>query len=507
MVTIKLKWILHYILLSIVPFFIFYIGTIFYSIQTPYYLLNWDPEYAYLYNGIAIYSGVAPSHTDHPGTTLQILIFLYFLLTEYGSSSINLYQKIIINPEAYLYAINNILLVIVSFFTFILGFYLNKKFNNILLAFISQLTILISPNAILVLGRVMPETFIISVSLFTFIIVIYSIFNKKLIVTSALIVAFGVSTKLTFLPFVAVSIFIINNKKQIFLWINYFLFGCFIFTIPWILNYKLYYYFMLWFKNLFIGSGIYGQGPQTIINFNTYIPNIIILLKQEWLFVITNIITLLLTFFVFNFNKNKYINNEFKDYKKLLYTLIIIQFMCLLMVAKHPQTIRYLIPAISICLPVFSLALYCFFSKYSFLGQKLIALIYSLSLIVFVLIILFQIDFSLINARNIKTQSLNNQLLISNKINNERYLNCIKVYRDSSNIEFAHEFGLTYAKPKKNISNFIDSHKLFKDIYFYDPNIKQYFTVSGSKIEFDAFAIDDRCIIYIDVNELKLIKE
>jgi hypothetical protein len=125
----------------------------------------------------------------------------------------------------------------------------------------------------------------------------------------------------------------------------------------------------------------------------------------------------------------------------------------------------------------------------------------------FVTIITFQLYSSISYVKDLKVRALKNHELLSEKINDYEYKNCIKVFRDSSNIEFAHEFGLTYAKPKKDIASFIDTYKSFEDIYFYDPNIKQFFTVTGSRIEFEAFALHDRCVILIDVNEIKIIKE
>ena len=122
MFSLRYKKIVNIIILLLVPILVYYIGSLFFLIQTPYYLLNWDPEYAYLYNGVAIYSGNAPSHTDHPGTTLQVLIFLFLFLAEFGNSSLIVYEKVLNNPELYLHAVNNILIFIVVLLTFILGF-------------------------------------------------------------------------------------------------------------------------------------------------------------------------------------------------------------------------------------------------------------------------------------------------------------------------------------------------------------------------------------------------
>ena len=42
----------------------------------PFYFTNTDPAYEYLINGVNLNYGVPPGHADHPGSTVQWLVFL-----------------------------------------------------------------------------------------------------------------------------------------------------------------------------------------------------------------------------------------------------------------------------------------------------------------------------------------------------------------------------------------------------------------------------------------------
>ena len=78
------------ILFLIIPITIVLLGILVGKINSSIFFINWDPDYAYLFNGLSIYSGRAPQHIDHPGATLQSLI---------ASSKIDLYPSIIIGVK------------------------------------------------------------------------------------------------------------------------------------------------------------------------------------------------------------------------------------------------------------------------------------------------------------------------------------------------------------------------------------------------------------------------
>jgi hypothetical protein len=77
----------HYLAILVVPILLFCFPLILRSYHGPYYLgYNSDPAYAYLLNSLNILNGVPPGHTDHPGTTVQLLGAVGILIRWLGSS-------------------------------------------------------------------------------------------------------------------------------------------------------------------------------------------------------------------------------------------------------------------------------------------------------------------------------------------------------------------------------------------------------------------------------------
>src|ERR1700689_1427704 len=60
--------------LAVIPAALFGLSIILTNSHGPYYLRNnFDPEYIYLLNSLSLLKFHTPAHTDHPGTTLQLL--------------------------------------------------------------------------------------------------------------------------------------------------------------------------------------------------------------------------------------------------------------------------------------------------------------------------------------------------------------------------------------------------------------------------------------------------
>jgi hypothetical protein len=140
------------------------LGDAFRQALTPFYLLNWDPDYAYLFNGMAIYSGSAPTHIDHPGTTLQLVITAFLALQERGSSATELYLRVIEDPEWYLIAISHGLVIGIAVMALLLGIVVWLRFESLPAALLAPAGVLISPAGLLSLGRVTPEPLVLMLS-------------------------------------------------------------------------------------------------------------------------------------------------------------------------------------------------------------------------------------------------------------------------------------------------------------------------------------------------------
>ena len=98
--------------LLVIPGIVFSLSLVFADIKGPYYLAqNSDPEYAYLFNSLNIAKFEAPTHTDHPGTSLQLLGAVVIRASYFFSGKTSLVEDVLSRPEHYL-RIMNILLIL-----------------------------------------------------------------------------------------------------------------------------------------------------------------------------------------------------------------------------------------------------------------------------------------------------------------------------------------------------------------------------------------------------------
>src|SRR5437016_12461503 len=102
------------LLLAVIPAGLFLSSIFLHAIAGSYYLSGiFDPEYVYLLNSLNLLNIQPPSHTDHPGTTLQIfgaiVILGIWLLSFVGGPCVSSDDSILIMPLAYLVKVADML--------------------------------------------------------------------------------------------------------------------------------------------------------------------------------------------------------------------------------------------------------------------------------------------------------------------------------------------------------------------------------------------------------------
>src|SRR6185503_16326557 len=95
---------------------------LFSEARGPFHLaVNYDPDYAYLFNGLNLLSGVAPEHIDHPGTTLQLFAAAGIKLVNLTSTSHAAAVSVVQHSESYLRGLNAALMICYSISLFLFG--------------------------------------------------------------------------------------------------------------------------------------------------------------------------------------------------------------------------------------------------------------------------------------------------------------------------------------------------------------------------------------------------
>ena len=226
----------------------------------PFYFTNTDPAYEYLINGVNLNYGVPPGHADHPGSTVQWLVFLtnkiFSIITV---SNVELKVDFVNKPEHYA--------IFFSLFTILLHSLVMYLFTNKLVAVYKKNTFIFYPTFLLLISYpfidqivgIKPENLlIIATSLLLYSILHFFEFKQSknsfvIPVTLGAIFAFGVSTKFTFILFAGILLFIKNITNKIIFVITSV-------SVALVINIKLIGVFSYtWFVNIIFNGGRYGQ--------------------------------------------------------------------------------------------------------------------------------------------------------------------------------------------------------------------------------------------------------
>jgi len=330
----------------------------------PYWLgLNSDPDYAYLFNSLNITQLKTPGHTDHPGTTVQVLggiIIQITYLIQYwtNSDTSNIVESVLQNPEFYLLTINTILLILITTCLFLLGVIAFSLCQSIALSLLLQLT----PFWWTVLShsiRVSPEPLLFCLSQLFVMLLLFYLYSDvvrlpQFALAIGVVFGLGVATKFTFLP-LGLVILLFPGLPQKGLAIFTAITTFFLATLPVLSQYPR---IFSWILSIATHTGRHGKGNQGLVDFSTLPNTFVNLTTQDTLFFYVIGISAL-NFFIITFwfgwykfknldsqnLPNIFANNKFYHLFACLLLIILAQ---LLITLKHPAT-YYLLPSMGLC--------------------------------------------------------------------------------------------------------------------------------------------------------------
>ncbi len=316
--------------------------------EKSWYGSGYDPSYAYLYNSLNMARFRMVGHIDHPGTTMQVIggviLQTAWIIDPYGGK--NLTEAVLSEPEHYLRILNTGVAVLGALSLLIAGIFVATSCRNIWYALLLQ-TIPFLSGLILYNGflRISQESvlMIASVVMAAYILFWYfknSSFHEKSFVTGfGIITGFGIASKVIFIPLMLIPLIIFSTNKNRIRYLIVSALGFVFFTIPII---PMYPNMAWWFINLFIHSGIYGQGATSIIDQSNYLSDLKGIVIGEPLYLAIYIMTLIaLATLVFArfFWKKSYD----KPATLIFIGVILTETFGFLIVAKHPK-LAYLLP-------------------------------------------------------------------------------------------------------------------------------------------------------------------
>lgn len=193
----------------------------------PYHLgRNSDPEYCYLFNSLNVATLHYPTHTDHPGTTLQELGAAVLLVraaaARLGGNEEPLAVSVVRDPESALFSINVVLGFLLIGLLAALSWRALSLTGSLIPPLALQFSFLTFGLLLAVFPRVSPEPVLVSAVLALAFVLAPGILGAaggealsrpQTALLAGVVLGFGVVTKVTFLPLLLL-IFVFPGRRQ-----------------------------------------------------------------------------------------------------------------------------------------------------------------------------------------------------------------------------------------------------------------------------------------------------
>ncbi|NMF83757.1 hypothetical protein [Nodosilinea sp. P-1105] len=491
---------------GILPIFFILVSLRLKAISGPYWLgQNSDPEYAYLLNFLNLSQLQAPGHTDHPGTTLQVLGSLVLRATHLiqfwmRPNEVHIVTSTLENPEFYLTIVNAVILLLTAVTIFAvgwIGFLLSHRITTgLLLQLAPFLWTLLRESS-----RVRPESLLIGLTQAIIILLLLYLYTEKYkdrwySIAMGALLGLALATKVTALPLLLLIVIVPGKLNKAWAVLTT-LFTFFLATVPMINQYGR---FLSWIGAIATRVGPYGSGEVGIIDPDRVFNTLPRLLRSDifffWIFTISIFIFFIATLFLTNKRLN-YVNLDFifcestsKKYKLFLILLLVLSSQIILTL-KHP-TSHYLVPSMGlwgILILVQTDPTEPFLKSYfrDFQPHKFRVGWIGLNVSLFFASLIISTAYLQMTSQAYRAEIAEIDNLIQGRYNNCTH---ISYYRSSSQ-EYAIGFGNNWA----NHAFSQNLRKIYSDKIFYDIWSRQYETF-GQIVELDDILSREQCIIF-----------
>jgi len=305
----------------------------------PYWLwFNLDPSYLYMLGGLHILDGAPPANFQHPGITVQLLVSLGIWLSGTGGPG-GLTDAAFTHAEQILTGVNTAMLALDTGALWLLGWVVWRRCGALTPALLAQTAPFLSMLALKMGIEVEPEPLLLFSVLVLGAAMIEESFEPRhgTLWVMSFAVAFGVASKVTFAPLALAPLILIEGWGRCW---GYFWRTALIFLalmMPEAPNLKP---MLDWYSGLTLGSGGYGTGAPTVVDFARYPHNFAKLFFSRPFF--------FLVFFagVAALLRRRHAD-RFAPAERGLLGILTAQLAQVALVAKHPSG-HYLLPALEL---------------------------------------------------------------------------------------------------------------------------------------------------------------
>lgn len=267
------------IALLILPAIMLISGLILIGDMSPIYSgvhnLDYDPAYAYLFNGAGLMKGYSPSLVERPGTPVQLVMGLISIIswsaaTLCGLTSLTFPTSIAANPEEYLRVIMTAFLVLNCIAVYWLGAAIARSTSIMVAGIACQSGYLLAGELFPRIFHAAPEAMIFLAATALMTAVAPVIFGNRecsdrRAVVVGLFIGLGTASKATFFPFFLLA-FLLRRPRPIFIALSGGVLFMFLFLLPIIDKLK---GVFGWLISIAQHKGSYGGGAAGFIDWAT----------------------------------------------------------------------------------------------------------------------------------------------------------------------------------------------------------------------------------------------
>jgi len=428
----------------------------------PYWLHpNFDPAYVYLISGLQVLVQELPGQYEHPGTPLQITIALVVSLMNISKDLETMVINVLQDPEKYLNASWVVLSCLVIFSTVKLALYAYRSTRDVIFCLCLFLPSFIfltfksreSVDAVLTIAsNVSPEHCFIALCNFY---VIYALFflsrkgigHERQAGFWGCLCGISLMTKLTFFPLLLLPCTLLRTWRERGYFAGAFIITAVLSTVPLL---PIYPEVLHWFEALGGHSGWYGHGDNGLINWAVYLPNMSMMIKENFFLVI---LMAMASAFVFFQKQVEEADSVFLVRRRAWGCFVAIWMIYFFIIPKMPSS-HYMVPAYGITGLFLGLA-YRHFRRSSF------RMIFA-GLIVSMLVVLPMKSFAYARALRQKMRRIQG---FSRRVYKEHPESLIIGYYRNSSVADALFFGDSWYF-RNTFAPYLE--KLYPNSYFYD---------------------------------------
>jgi len=313
----------------------------------PYFISRIDPEYVYLLNGmnVALLEFDRIGHVDHPGTPFQLITGVFIRVIYWISGSGSLTDDVISEPEKYLSWSSFFLSLITAWLIYWISNLEYKRSKNLFGALIIPVSLFFFTVIVDLPSRYIPDRLLMmNLLVFTGFCMKYFYLGyspKKFAIVSGILMALGLVTKINFIPFLILPLFVIPNLRRILLYCISLVLSSVILFVP---VYDKFTAFRRFAVQILTHDSLYGSGSKQMVNVETFRDNLLLIIKNNPAFVfILAIAIVFLISLLFKISTRKNYKTELFFFIGFLIVAVFNTFL----VAKHYKN-YYMIPIFSI---------------------------------------------------------------------------------------------------------------------------------------------------------------